>query len=68
MKLGCYAEDRWITASEDGVLLKSAVNGGAIAEVSSAGLDFGDILNHARTTGGANLRKLTFHQRGEMLK
>ena len=68
MKLGCYAEDRWITTPEDGVVLKSAVNGDAIAEVSSAGLDFGSMAEHARRIGGATLRKMTFHDRAFMLK
>jgi len=32
------------------------------------GLDFAAILAHAKLVGGPNLRKLTFHERGDMLK
>ena len=37
-------------------------------EKGSGGLDFGGMLNHARTVGGPALRKLTFHERAHMLK
>ena len=68
MKLGCYTENRWVTAAEEGVLLRSAVSGEPIAEASSAGLDFGSMAEYARRVGGANLRKMTFHDRAFMLK
>jgi len=67
-KLGNLVLDQWHEGDGDGKLLSSAVNGDPLATITSAGLDFGDILHHARTVGGANLRKLTFHERGEMLK
>ncbi len=67
-KLGNLVLDRWVDGDGDGNVLTSAVDGEPVASITSAGLDFNDILNHARTTGGANLRKLTFHERGEMLK
>ena len=68
MKLGCYAEDHWVTASDEGVLLRSAVNGEPIAAASSSGIDFGSMAEHARRVGGANLRKMTFHDRALMIK
>ena len=67
-KLGNLALDTWIEGDGDGTLLTSAVDGEPVARITSDGLDFGDLLRYARQTGGANLRKLTFHQRGEMLK
>lgn len=67
-KLGNLVQDQWIEGDGDGKLLVSAVNGEPVARITSDGLDFGDLLHHARTVGGANLRKLTFHQRAEMLK
>ena len=67
-KLGNLVLDGWVEGVGDGNVLASAVDGRAVARITSGGLDFGDILNHARTVGGANLRKLTFHERGEMLK
>ena len=67
-KLGNLVLDRWVEGDGDGNILASAVDGNAVARITSAGLDFGNILDHARTVGGTNLRKLTFHERGEMLK
>ena len=68
MKLGCYAQGSWVTSAQDGVTLRSAVNGDVIAEASSAGLDFGAMVDHARSVGGPALRKMTFHDRAFMLK
>jgi len=67
-KLGNLVLDRWVDGDGDGNVLASAVDGNAVARITSDGLDFGDILDHARTVGGANLRELTFHERSEMLK
>ena len=67
-KLGNFALGRWIEGTGDGRILTSAVNGAPVASITSDGLDFAGVLDYARTTGGANLRKLTFHERGEMLK
>ena len=68
MKLGNRVQDRWVDGDGDGNILTHAITGEPVASITSAGLDFGDILQHARVTGGANLRKLTFHERAEMLK
>ncbi len=67
-KLGNLILDRWVNGDGDGNTLTSAVDGSTIAAITSDGLDFKNILNHARTVGGSNLRKFTFHERGEMLK
>ncbi len=68
MKLGNLAKDQWVDGDGDGTLLTSAVNGEPIASITSGGLDFGGMLEHARAVGGSNLRRYTFHERGEMLK
>ena len=68
MKLGNLVQGQWLEGSGDGNILTNAVNGEPVASITSAGLDFGDLLKYARVTGGANLRKLTFHERAEMLK
>jgi oxepin-CoA hydrolase/3-oxo-5,6-dehydrosuberyl-CoA semialdehyde dehydrogenase len=39
-----------------------------IARASSAGVDFGAVLAHARERGGPALRAMTFAQRGQLLK
>jgi oxepin-CoA hydrolase / 3-oxo-5,6-dehydrosuberyl-CoA semialdehyde dehydrogenase len=67
-KLQNYLAGNWITGDGDGQLLYNAVNGEAIAAASSKGLDFAAMTDYARKTGNRNLRKLTFHDRGRMLK
>ena len=68
MKLQSFAENRWQQGAPDGVQLLSAINGEDIATSSSEGLDFGAMARYARTVGGANLRRHTFHQRANKLK
>jgi oxepin-CoA hydrolase/3-oxo-5,6-dehydrosuberyl-CoA semialdehyde dehydrogenase len=63
-----YALGQWVNGSEQGDILLDASTGDPIASVSSAGLDFGSMLAYGRTTGGKILRKMTFQQRGLMLK
>jgi oxepin-CoA hydrolase/3-oxo-5,6-dehydrosuberyl-CoA semialdehyde dehydrogenase len=63
-----YAEGKWVTSEGKGESLHNAITGEAIYTASSAGLDFGAMMNYARKTGGPALRKLTFHERGRMLK
>lgn len=62
-----YAEGKWVTATS-GDALHNAITGEVIYTASSEGLDFGAMMNYARKVGGPALRKLTFHQRGRMLK
>lgn len=63
-----YAEGKWVSAKKEGDVLYNAVTGDAIYTASSEGLDFGAMMEYARKVGGPALRKLTFHQRGRMLK
>jgi oxepin-CoA hydrolase/3-oxo-5,6-dehydrosuberyl-CoA semialdehyde dehydrogenase len=63
-----YALGQWVAGAEQGKALYDAVTGETITYASSAGLDFGDMLNYARQKGGSALRKMTFHERGRMLK
>lgn len=67
-KLQHYTNGIWVNGEGDGQLLFNAVTGEPIATASSKGIDFKSMADYARTTGNANLRKLTFHQRGNMLK
>ncbi|MDX1405348.1 MAG: phenylacetic acid degradation bifunctional protein PaaZ [Woeseiaceae bacterium] len=68
MNLANFAENRWFTAAEQGKPLTSAVDGEAIASITSSGLDFAAMLDYARRTGGKGLRQYTFHERALMLK
>ncbi|OJW83503.1 MAG: phenylacetic acid degradation bifunctional protein PaaZ [Bacteroidetes bacterium 46-16] len=63
-----YAEGKWVRKQNEGELLHNAVTGEAIFTASSEGLDFGGMMQYARKVGGPALRKLTFQQRGLMLK
>src|SRR3972149_5560644 len=49
-------------------VLRHAVTGEPIAEVSSEGLDFGAMLRFGRERGGPALRKMTFPERAALLK
>ncbi|MGH8189610.1 MAG: aldehyde dehydrogenase family protein, partial [Steroidobacteraceae bacterium] len=68
MQLKSYVEGRWHAGTGEAQLLRDATTGQVVAEASSAGIDFASMLRHARTTGGAALRKLTFHERAALLK
>lgn len=68
MKLESFVRGQWAAPGRDLIDIRSAVTGDVIAQASGGGLDMSEILRHARTVGGPNLRKLTFHQRADLLK
>ena len=68
MKLKNYAAGRWIEGEGTGQLLVDASTGQEVAIASSQGLDFAHMLDYGRKTGNKNLRKLTFQERGRMIK
>ncbi|MEY3420360.1 MAG: hypothetical protein RIR48_645, partial [Bacteroidota bacterium] len=68
MKLKNYAAGRWIEGEGTGQLLVDASTGQEVAIASSKGLDFAQMLDYGRKTGNKNLRKLTFQERGRMIK
>ncbi len=68
MKLQNYASGKWIEGEGDGQTLYNAITGEKIATASSKGLDFSAMMDYARKTGGTALRKMTFQERGRMLK
>lgn len=68
MKLQNYVEGQWVAGEGDGQILYNAITGAEVATASSKGLDFASMMEYARKTGGTKLRKLTFHERGRMLK
>ncbi|HWC54759.1 MAG TPA: phenylacetic acid degradation bifunctional protein PaaZ [Chitinophagaceae bacterium] len=67
-KLENYIAGKWITGDGDGQPLYDAVTGETIAAASTKGLDFGAMLDHGRKVGNPALRKMTFHERGRMLR
>ncbi|GLI25337.1 oxepin-CoA hydrolase/3-oxo-5,6-dehydrosuberyl-CoA semialdehyde dehydrogenase [Xanthobacter flavus] len=66
--LDSYALDRWFTPEAGLVDIPSAIDGRVVARASTRGLDFAAMVRHARDVGGPALRRLTFHQRADMLK
>src|SRR5450432_929922 len=68
MKLGNYITGKWIEGDGAGQQLYNAVNGEIIATATTKGLDFASILNYGRIKGSFALRKMTFQERGRMLK
>ena len=63
-----YARDSWVPGVGQLADIASAIDGSLVAQTGSGGLDFGAMLDHARTSGGPALRKMTFHQRAHLLK
>lgn len=70
MILPSYIRDGWWTpdTEEGAVDVLDASTGDLVTRVSTAGLDLGGALEHARTVGQRSLGALTFHQRALLLK
>ena len=68
MNIQSYICGEWCSGQESGTKVFNAVNGDLIGEVSSSGVDFNQALRHARERGGQALRKMSFHERANMLK
>ena len=67
-KIQHYVQGNWTTGKEEGTPIYDAITGEAFASVAIEGLDVPEILNYGRTKGGEQLRKMTFQERGNMLK
>lgn len=67
-KIENYVKGRWTPGEGEELLATNAVTGEPLGSVSSAGLDYEGILDYGRTKGGPAMRKLTFQERGLMLK
>lgn len=68
MKLQNYALGKWIQGDGNGQELYNAITGDVVATASSKGLDFAAMCDYGRTVGSPNLRKMTFHERGRMMR
>lgn len=68
MKLKNYVTGKWIEGDGEGKPLFNAITGEQIATASTAGISFEEILKYGRQTGNPALRKMTFQERGRMLK
>ena len=63
-----YIEGQWIDGKGVETTLYNAINGDVIGETSSEGFDYEAILAYGRKHGGSALRKMTFQERGRMIK
>ena len=68
IKLGNLVEDSWIEGTGEGKTLYNAISGVPIASASTDGIDISSIYDFARSNGGYALRRMTFQERGIMLK
>jgi oxepin-CoA hydrolase/3-oxo-5,6-dehydrosuberyl-CoA semialdehyde dehydrogenase len=63
-----YILGKWQNGEGIETHLFHAITGKEIGSVSSAGIDFSAVLDYGRINGGRALRKMTFQERGRMLK
>lgn len=63
-----YVCGQWVAGKGTETELYNAITGEQIGICSSEGLDYKDILDYGRSSGGDALRKMTFQERGLMLK
>jgi oxepin-CoA hydrolase/3-oxo-5,6-dehydrosuberyl-CoA semialdehyde dehydrogenase len=63
-----YVLGQWVSGEGSETNLYNALTGEKIGDTSSAGLNYQEILTYGREKGGRALRKMTFQERGRMLK
>ena len=63
-----YVLGKWINGDGVETQLFNAIDHSEIGSVSSAGIDYEQVLDYGRRVGGRALRKMTFQERGRMLK
>ncbi|KIC38346.1 phenylacetic acid degradation bifunctional protein PaaZ [Leisingera sp. ANG-M7] len=68
LEISSFAAGQWVAPGAGARNISSAITGEVIASAGNDALDVQGMLDYARTVGGANLRKLTFHDRARMLK
>jgi len=68
MKVQNYIEGKWHEGEGVELELHHAITGEHLGTTSSHGIDYISIMNYAKNVGGPALRKMTFQERGRMLK
>jgi oxepin-CoA hydrolase/3-oxo-5,6-dehydrosuberyl-CoA semialdehyde dehydrogenase len=63
-----YILGNWENGQGVETTIYHAISGKTLGSVSSDGIDFSEVLNYGRNVGGPILRKMTFQERGRMLK
>lgn len=67
-KIQNYICGEWVNGEGVELIAHHAITGQDFAEISSKGIDYERVLNYGRENGGSALRKMTFQERGRMLK
>jgi oxepin-CoA hydrolase/3-oxo-5,6-dehydrosuberyl-CoA semialdehyde dehydrogenase len=68
IELKSYLQNAWVSGKGKSATLVNPSTEEAVATSSTEGLDFKGALAFARDTGGKNLRKMSFKDRGEMIR
>lgn len=68
MQVKNYVLGQWVAGEGVETNVYNAITGDHIGSASSKGLDLDAVLKYGRSTGGSKLRKMTFQERGRMLK
>ncbi|MEA2917560.1 MAG: oxepin-CoA hydrolase / 3-oxo-5,6-dehydrosuberyl-CoA semialdehyde dehydrogenase, partial [Bradyrhizobium sp.] len=68
MKLESFVRGKWASPGTEITEIRSAVSGDVVAQAVGGGLDMREVLAYAREVGGKSLRRMTFHQRADLLK
>lgn len=63
-----YAQGQWFDGEGNETNLYNAITGEKIGETSSIGLDYKGMIDYGVKNGGYALRKMTFQERGRMIK
>lgn len=63
-----YVRGEWVAGKGSGAKVVHAATGAVVAEVSSEGINFAEVLAYGREVGGPALREMTIHDRGRALK
>lgn len=67
-KLANYIEGKWQEFSGEGLPQYHAITGKVLSTVNADPLDYDSILDYGRRVGNPALRKMTFQERGLMIK
>ncbi len=68
IELSSYLAGRWVHGTGSAESLVNPATEEVLATASTAGLDLGAALQHARSVGNPQMRALTFKQRGALLR
>lgn len=68
MKIPNYVLGHWKMPEKNLIPQFNAVTGELVGEVGSENIDFASVHEYGRSKGSQALRKMTFHERGRMLK